>query len=114
MRMRVALCCAFFIEPDILLLDDPTNHLDFPSVLWLENRMRQYRKSFMVVSHDRELLNGVCNATIHIEMKGLHYYNCSFDEFEKQKAKADKKKAEEVEKFFTMNRNADPSSQAGR
>jgi len=114
LRMRVALCCAFFIEPDILLLDDPTNHLDFPSVLWLENRMRQYRKSFMVVSHDRELLNGVCNATIHIEMKGLHYYNCSFDEFEKQKAKADKKKAEEVEKFLTMNRNADPSSQAGR
>jgi len=88
--------------------------LDFPSVLWLENRMRQYRKSFMVVSHDRELLNGVCNATIHIEMKKLHYYNCNFDEFEKQKEKADKKKSEEVEKFLTMNRNVDPSTALGR
>lgn len=114
LRMRVALCCAFFIEPDILLLDDPTNHLDFPSVLWLENRMRQYRKSFMVVSHDRELLNGVCNAVIHIELKGLHYYNCGFDDFEKQKAKTDKKKSEEVEKFLTMNRSVDPSSALGR
>ncbi len=96
------------------LQDDPTNHLDFPSVLWLENRMRNYRKSFMVVSHDRELLNGVCNAVIHIEMKGLHYYNCGFDEFEKQKAKSDKKKSEDVEKFLTMNRNVDPSSALGR
>jgi len=114
LRMRVALCCAFFIEPDVLLLDDPTNHLDFPSVLWLENRMRNYRKSFMVVSHDRELLNGVCNAVIHIEMKRLIYYACGFDEFEKQKAKSDKKKSEEVEKFLTMNRQVDPSTALGR
>ena len=76
--------------------------------------MRQYRKAFMVVSHDRELLNGVCNAVIHIELKGLHYYNCGFDEFEKQKAKSDKKKSEDVEKFLTMNRQVDPSSALGR
>ena len=57
LRMRVALCMAFIIEPDLLLLDEPTNHLDFPSVLWLENRLRGYKSSFLVVSHDRELLN---------------------------------------------------------
>lgn len=62
LRMRVALCMAFIIEPDLLLLDEPTNHLDFPSVLWLENRLRGYKSSFLVVSHDRELLN---NGQIH-------------------------------------------------
>lgn len=59
LRMRVALCMAFFIEADLLLLDEPTNHLDFPSVLWLENRLRGYKSSFLMVSHDRELLNNV-------------------------------------------------------
>ena len=49
LRMRVALCAAFFVEPDILLLDEPTNHLDFPSVLWLENRLRGYRSTFILV-----------------------------------------------------------------
>jgi len=88
--------------------------LDFPSVLWLENRMRQYRKGFIVVSHDRELLNNVCNAVIHIEVRTLNYYPVGFDEFEKQKAKSDKTKAADIEKFLTMNRNVDPSSAAGR
>jgi len=66
LRMRVALCMAFIIEPDLLLLDEPTNHLDFPSVLWLENRLRGYKSSFLVVSHDRELLNNVCTAVLLI------------------------------------------------
>jgi len=67
LRMRVALCMAFFIEADLLLLDEPTNHLDFPSVLWLENRLRGYRGSFLMVSHDRELLNNVCTNVLLLE-----------------------------------------------
>jgi len=67
LKMRVALCMAFFIEADLLLLDEPTNHLDFPSVLWLENRLRGYKGSFLLVSHDRELLKNVCTGVLLME-----------------------------------------------
>lgn len=114
LRMRVALCMAFFIEADLLLLDEPTNHLDFPSVLWLENRLRGYRGSFLLVSHDRELLNKTTTATILIEDQRLTYHQMGFEEFEKKKEKADKKKYEDNEKFLNKNQNYDPSTQTGR
>jgi ATPase subunit of ABC transporter with duplicated ATPase domains len=114
LRMRVALCMAFIIEPDLLLLDEPTNHLDFPSVLWLENRLRGYKTSFLLVSHDRELLNNVCTAVLLLEENQIKYYNCGFKEFEKKKAAEDKKKYEEIEKFLIKNQNVDPSTFLGR
>jgi ATPase subunit of ABC transporter with duplicated ATPase domains len=114
LRMRVALCMAFIIEPDLLLLDEPTNHLDFPSVLWLENRLRGYKTSFLLVSHDRELLNNVCTAVLLIEEQQIKYYNMGFKEFEKKKAAEDKKKYEEIEKFLIKNQNVDPSTFLGR
>lgn len=114
LRMRVALCMAFIIEPDLLLLDEPTNHLDFPSVLWLENRLRGYKSSFLLVSHDRELLNNVCTAVLLIEDLQIKYYNMGFKEFEKKKAAEDKKKYEEIEKFLAKNQNVDPSTFLGR
>jgi len=114
LRMRVALCMAFIIEPDLLLLDEPTNHLDFPSVLWLENRLRGYKSSFLLVSHDRELLNNVCTAVLLLEEQQIKYYQCGFKEFEKKKAQEDKKKYEDIEKFLQKNQNADPSTFLGR
>jgi len=114
LRMRVALAMAFFVDADLLLLDEPTNHLDFPSVLWLENRLRGYRGSFLLVSHDRELLNNVCTAVMMIEDRQIKYYPCGFKEFEKRKAADDKKSYEEIEKFLARNRNADPSTMLGR
>lgn len=114
LKMRVALCMAFFIDADLLLLDEPTNHLDFPSVLWLENRLRGYRGSFLLVSHDRELLNNVCTGVLLLEDKQIKYYNCGFKEFEKKKALEDKKRNEDIEKFLEKNRNADPSTPIGR
>jgi len=114
LKMRVALCMAFFIEADLLLLDEPTNHLDFPSVLWLENRLRGYKSSFILVSHDRELLNNVCTCVLLIEDKQLKYYTKGFKEFEKQHAAEDAKKFAEIEKFLEKNRNADPSTMLGR
>jgi len=114
LRMRVALCMAFIIEPDLLLLDEPTNHLDFPSVLWLENRLRGYKSSFLLVSHDRELLNNVCTSVLLLEDLQIKYYNCGFKEFEKKKAAEDKKKYQDIEKFLEKNRNADPSTFIGR
>jgi len=114
LRMRVALAMAFFIDADLLLLDEPTNHLDFPSVLWLENRLRGYRSSFLMVSHDRELLNNVCTAVLLLEDKQIKYYNMGFKEFEKKKAQEDKKKFDEIEKFLQKNVNVDPSTMLGK
>jgi ATPase subunit of ABC transporter with duplicated ATPase domains len=114
LRMRVALCMAFFIEADLLLLDEPTNHLDFPSVLWLENRLRGYRGSFLLVSHDRILLNNVCTAVMLMEDRQIKYYMCGFSDFEKKKAADDKKKEDEINKFLVKNVNVDPSTMLGR
>jgi len=110
LRMRVALCAAFFIEADLLLLDEPTNHLDFPSVLWLENRLRGYRGSYLLISHDRDLLENVCTSVIHFVDKKLNNYNMTFAEFEKKRAVIEKKKEQEIEKFLMANRNVDPST----
>jgi ATP-binding cassette subfamily F protein 3 len=110
LRMRVALCAAFFIEADLLLLDEPTNHLDFPSVLWLENRLRGYRGSYLLISHDRELLENVCTSIIHFAEKKLTNYNMGFAEFEKKRAVLEKKREIEIEKFLQANRNVDPST----
>jgi len=110
LRMRVALCAAFFVEADLLLLDEPTNHLDFPSLLWLENRLRGYRGSFLIISHDRDLLENVCTSVIHIADKRLAYHSMGFVAFEKKIAQLDKKRSDEAEKFIKMNRNVDFSS----
>lgn len=114
LRMRVALAMAFFINPGLLLLDEPTNHLDFPSVLWLENRLRGYRGSFLLVTHDRDLLENVCTGVILLEDQKMIYYDTNFKAFEKQKAKEDKQKDARIDKFIDKNRNADPSTQIGR
>jgi len=114
LKMRVALAMAFFVNADLLLLDEPTNHLDFPSVMWLENRLRGYPSSFLLVSHDRVLLESVCTGVLLIEDRQIKYYPCLFSTFEKRKAEEDKKKYEEVEKFLEKNKNTDPSTPIGR
>lgn len=114
LRMRVALCAAFFVKADILLLDEPTNHLDFPSLLWLENRLRTYSHSFVIVCHDREILNNCCNCvtTVNAEDKTLKLWEMGFPVYEKERAKAEKKFANEVDRFLSRNRNVDMSSPA--
>jgi len=110
LRMRVALASAFFIEPQLMLLDEPTNHLDMPSVLWLENRLRGYKGAFLLVTHDRTLLENVVTSVCLIQDFKLKYYSCGFKEFEKRKVKDDADYEKMIEQFMKRNRNVDADS----
>ncbi|KAG8347116.1 putative ABC transporter [Trypanosoma vivax] len=81
-RMRVALARALFVEPDVLLLDEPTNHLDLFAVLWLEQFLKEWKHTLVVVSHSRSFLNNVCTEIIHLDEKKLNYYTGNYDQFE--------------------------------
>mmetsp|Transcript_10832 Transcript_10832/g.17510 ORF Transcript_10832/g.17510 Transcript_10832/m.17510 type:complete len:785 (+) Transcript_10832:103-2457(+) len=94
-RCRVALACALFIAPDLLLLDEPTNHLDFPGVTWLENYLKKYEKTAIIVSHDKTFLNTVSSDIIHIEDRKLNYYKGNYKTFEK--VRAEHRRAQEKE-----------------
>ena len=80
-RMRVALAAILFTEPDLLLLDEPTNHLDLEASLWLERFLRFYRRTLILVSHDRRVLNAVTTMTLHLEQGKLTAYSGGFDAF---------------------------------
>ncbi len=81
-RMRVALAALLFTEPDLLLLDEPTNHLDLEASLWLENHLRHYPGTVLLVSHDRDLLNRVAEEILHLENAKLTLYSGNYDRFE--------------------------------
>lgn len=81
-RMRLALAAALFAPSDILLLDEPTNHLDLEASVWLENHLQKYRGTLLLISHDRYILNDLCNHIIHFENKKLNVYNGNYDTFQ--------------------------------
>lgn len=81
-RMRVALATLLFTEPDLLLLDEPTNHLDLEASVWLEDYLRHYPGTILLVSHDRELLNRAVGQILHLEGGKLTLYQGGYDRFE--------------------------------
>jgi ATP-binding cassette subfamily F protein 3 len=85
-RMRVALAAALFAGPDILLLDEPTNHLDLEATIWLEDYLKAYAGTLLLVSHDRELLNAIPDMIVHLEQGKLVTYRGNFDQFRRQRA----------------------------
>jgi len=88
-RMRVALAAVLFSEPDLLLLDEPTNYLDLEGALWLEEYIKRYPHTVIIISHDRDLLNSAVNSIVHLDQKKLTFYRGSYDQFERQKAEAE-------------------------
>jgi ATP-binding cassette subfamily F protein 3 len=88
-RMRVALAAVLFSEPDLLLLDEPTNYLDLEGTLWLEDYIKRYPHTVIIISHDRDLLNSAVNSIVHLDQKKLTFYRGPYDQFERQKAEAE-------------------------
>src|SRR5262245_14861461 len=87
-RMRLNLAQALMCPSDLLLLDEPTNHLDLDAIIWLEDWLRRYPGTLLVVSHDRDFLDGVVNVVVHIDNKKLRRYSGNYSAFETQRAQA--------------------------
>ncbi|MBM0171140.1 ABC-F family ATP-binding cassette domain-containing protein [Altererythrobacter sp. C41] len=85
-RMRVALAALLFSAPDVLLLDEPSNHLDLEATLWLESFLKSYPATIVVISHERDLLNNVVDHILHLQGGKLTLYPGSYDSFERQRA----------------------------
>lgn len=96
-RTRLALARLLFAEPDILILDEPTNHLDTDTMVWLEEHLSQYKKTLLIVSHDRYFLDKVTNKTLDIENCEADLYKCPYTQYvqrKKEKRAAEEKKYE--------------------
>ena len=85
-KMRVALAALLFSAPDVLLLDEPSNHLDLEATLWLENFLKTYAGTLIVISHERDLLNNVVDTILHLQGGRLTVYAGGYDDFERQRA----------------------------
>ncbi|KAI0490313.1 ABC transporter ATP-binding protein ARB1 [Xylaria cf. heliscus] len=82
-RMRVALAKALFVKPTLLLLDDPTAHLDLEACVWLEEYLKKWERTLVLISHSQDFLNGVCTNVIDMRKQQLMYYGGNFDSYVK-------------------------------
>jgi ATP-binding cassette, subfamily F, member 3 len=85
-RMRLNLAQALMCPSELLLLDEPTNHLDLDAIIWLEEWLRRYPGTILVISHDRDFLDGVVKSIVHIDQKKLRRYSGDYSSFEEQRA----------------------------
>jgi ATP-binding cassette, subfamily F, member 3 len=85
-KMRVALAALLFSEPDILLLDEPSNHLDLEATMWLESFLKSYKATMVLISHERDLLNNVVDHILHLEGGKTTLYVGGYNAFERQRA----------------------------
>lgn len=85
-RMRLNLAQALICPSDLLLLDEPTNHLDLDAILWLEDWLKRYPGTLIVISHDRDFLDGVTNVIVHIDERKLKRYSGHYSAFERQRS----------------------------
>jgi ATP-binding cassette subfamily F protein 2 len=92
-RMRVALAKALFASPDLLVLDDPTSHLDLTAVVWLERYLANYPRTLLMTSHSQDFLNQVCTNIILLRKNKLHYYKGNFDTYVKTRKEQEENQA---------------------
>jgi len=87
-RMRLNLAQALMCPSDLLLLDEPTNHLDLDAILWVEDWLKRYGGTLIIISHDRDFLDGVVTVVVNIDSRKLRRYSGNYSEFESQRAAA--------------------------
>ncbi len=85
-RVRINVARALMCRSDLLLLDEPTNHLDIDAILWLEIWLREYQGTLLLIAHDREFLDRVCDRIVNIEHGTVHAYRGNYSAFEAQRA----------------------------
>ncbi|MBB5393071.1 MULTISPECIES: ATP-binding cassette domain-containing protein [unclassified Herbaspirillum] len=85
-RMRLNLAQALMCPSDLLLLDEPTNHLDLDAIIWLEDWLKRYQGTLIIISHDRDFLDGVVNVIVHIDDRKLKRYSGNYSSFERQRS----------------------------
>ena len=93
-QMRVKLSAMLLKDPNLLLLDEPTNHLDLSTLLLLEEFLKTYNGSYLIISHDREFLRNTCDKTLEVDQGKLYSFPCSLDEYlehKKLKQKTDER-----------------------
>jgi len=85
-KMRVALAKALFVKPTLLLLDDPTAHLDLEACVWLEEYLKRFDRTLVLVSHSQDFLNGVCSNMLDMRLKKLTAYGGNYDSYHKTRS----------------------------
>ena len=85
-RMRLNLAQALMCRSDLLLLDEPTNHLDLDAVIWLESWLRSYQGTLLLISHDRDFLDRICDRILHLERQQATLYTGNYSGFEQIRA----------------------------
>ena len=97
-RMRVALAAVLFTRPDLLLLDEPTNYLDLEGTLWLIDYLATYPATVLIISHDRDLLDAVCDHILHLDAAKLTLWRGNYDSFETQRREQQAIQAKHIKK----------------
>ncbi|GAB0113377.1 ABC-F family ATP-binding cassette domain-containing protein [Acidisoma sp. C75] len=101
-KMRVALARILLMRPDVMLLDEPSNHLDLESLIWLEQFLRGYEGALMMTSHDRAFMNRVINKVMEIDGGTLTTYAGDYEFYEQQRALAEKQSQAQFERQQAM------------
>ena len=101
-KMRVALARILLMNPDVMLLDEPSNHLDLESLIWLEGFLRNFEGALLMTSHDREFMNRVVNKIVEIDGGALTSYSGDYEFYEQQRALKEKQQQAQFERQQAM------------
>lgn len=104
-RMRAALAAALFMPSDCLLLDEPTNHLDLETSIWLEDCLEKLDKTLLIISHDRDILNKICDKIILVDEGKLKIFNGNYDSYERQRHEQTEQILKEAHKYEETRRH---------
>ncbi len=101
-KMRVALARILLMRPDVMLLDEPSNHLDLESLIWLEAFLKGYEGALMLTSHDREFMNRIVDKVVEIDGGTLTTYSGNYEFYEMQRAQNEKQQQAQFERQQAM------------